>query len=110
MGFKVGGYSFTGCYPVDETGEIKEWPGLYAILCRRGNRHYLVDVGESDNLKSELQENGRRKMWEKNCSGDLVVAVKYTMEIHQTERTRMERKIRRRHNPPCRKTGSLKLE
>lgn len=92
-------------YDIDETGEIKEWPGLYAILCRRGNRHYLVDVGESDNLKSELKENDRRELWEQNCSGDLVFAVKYTMEVHQTERARMERKIRMRHNPPCRKTG-----
>lgn len=110
MSLKVGGYSFMKSHNVDETDEIKEWPGLYAILCRRGNRHYLVDVGESDNLRSELEENDRREMWEENCPGDIVVAVKYTMEIHQTERARMEQKIRRQHNPPCRKTRSLKLE
>jgi hypothetical protein len=108
MSFKVAGYSFMGSYPVDEIGDIKNWPGLYAILCRRGNRHYLVDVGESDNLQSELEENDGRELWERNCSGDLVIAVKYTMEIHQTERERMERKIRRRHNPPCRKSRSFR--
>ena len=106
MSFKVGGYTFMESHPVDGISDIKDWSGLYAVLCRRGNRHYLVDVGESDNLKSELKGNGRREMWEQNCSGDLVVVVKYTMEMHQTERSRMEHKIRRRHNPPCRKTMS----
>ena len=107
MSFKVGGYSFMGKYSVGETGEIKEWPGLYAVLCRRGRDHYLVDVGESNNLRSELKQSNRRKMWEKNCSGDLLIAVKYTMDIHQGERTRIERKIRQRHNPPCCKTSNF---
>jgi hypothetical protein len=110
MSFKVAGYSFMGPYPVDEIGDIKSWSGLYAILCRRGKRHYLVDVGESDNLKSELEGSDRRELWEQHCSGDLVIAVKYTIEMHQTERARMEQKIRRRHNPPCRRTGIVKLE
>jgi len=39
MSFKVGAYSFTGRYATDEINEIKDLPGLYAILCRRGERH-----------------------------------------------------------------------
>jgi hypothetical protein len=109
MGFKVADYSFMGAYPIDEMDDIKDWSGLYAILCRRGNRHYLIDVGESDGLKSELHESDRRELWEQNCSGTLVITVKYTMEMHQAERVRIERKIRKRHNPPCRKVRSLKL-
>jgi hypothetical protein len=110
MSFKVAGYSFMGAYPIDEVADVKDWPGLYAVLCRRNNKHFLVDVGETNNLRSELEESGRREMWEENCSGDLVVVVKYTMEMHQAERSRMEHKIRRRHNPPCRKIVNSKLE
>ena len=106
MSFKIADYSFMGAYPIDGTDDIKDWPGLYAVLCRRNNKHFLVDVGETNSLRSELEESNRREMWEQNCSGDLVVVVKYTMEMHQTERSRMEHKIRRRHNPPCRKTMS----
>jgi hypothetical protein len=101
MSFKVGGHSFTGRYPVDETDEVKDWPGLYAVLCRRGNRHYLVDVGESNNLKLELERNGRRELWSQHCSGTLVVSVYYTLDMEHSERARIERKIRIRHNPPC---------
>ena len=107
MGFRVGGYSFSDRYPIDEIDEIKDWPGLYAILCCRGRRHYLVDVGESDNLSLELTEHDRRDIWAQNCSGSLVVTVKYTLELEESERARMEHKIRSRHNPPCRRQRSL---
>jgi hypothetical protein len=110
MSFKVADYSFMGTYRIDDIDDIKDWPGLYAVLCRRNNKHFLVDVGETNSLRSEIEESDRRETWEENCSGDLVVAVKYTMEMHQAERARMERKIRKRHNPPCRKNMSLKLE
>jgi len=102
MSFKVAGHSFSGRYAMYETEEIKDWPGLYAILCRRGNRHYLIDVGESNNVKSAVENNGRKELWYQNCSGTLVVTVYYTLGMQQSERVRIERKIRRRHNPPCR--------
>ena len=107
MGFKVGSYSFSGRYSMDEIDEIKDCPGLYAILCRRGRRHYLVDVGEADNLRAELREHDRRGIWAQNCSGSLVVTVKYTLELEESERIRMEQKIRNRHNPPCRRQQRL---
>jgi len=103
VSFKVADYTFMGSYPVDETDQIKNWPGLYAILCRRDSRHYLVDVGESDDLKSELVKNGRKALWEENCSSTLVITVKYTLELEWAERVRIEEKIRTRHNPPCKK-------
>jgi hypothetical protein len=107
MGFKVAGYSFKGRYSIDETDQIEDWPGLYVILCQRGNGHYIIDVGESDNLKSALEENGRRDMWTRSCSGTLAVTVKYTLDLERLERVRMEKKIRNRHNPPCRKSHKL---
>jgi hypothetical protein len=103
MSFKVGGHSFAGRYALYETDEIKDWPGLYAILCRRGNRHYLIDIGESDNVKSAVKNNGRKELWYQSCSGTLVVTVYYALDMQQSERVQIERKIRRRHNPPCRR-------
>ena len=107
MSFKVGGHSFTGRYALYETDEIKDWPGLYAILCRRGRRHYLVDIGESDNVKSALEDNDREHLWYQYCTGVLVVTVYYTMDTEQSERARIERKIRNRHRPPCRRQQRL---
>ena len=103
MSFRLANYSFMGRHPVNKVDQVRNWPGLYAILCRRGNRHYLVDVAEADDLKSELEKNGRRDLWEENCSGSLIITLKYTMEMERAERMRIERKIRTRHNPPCRK-------
>jgi len=107
MSFRVGGYSFGGRYSIDKIGEIRDLPGLYAILCRRGRRHYLVDVGGSDTLRSELEEHDRRDMWARNCSGSLVVTVKYTLDLEKLERAKMEKKIRKQHNPPCPKQQKL---
>jgi hypothetical protein len=108
VGFKIGDRMFRGRHAIDETDEIKNWPGLYAILCRRNRRHYLVDIGESDNVKSELKNNGRRDIWYQNCSGTLVVSVYYTLDMDRSERMRIERKIRSRHNPPCKPRGGSK--
>jgi hypothetical protein len=103
MSFSVGGYSFTGRYAIDKIDEIEDWPGLYAILCRRGNRHYLVDIGESNNVKLAIDRSDRKDLWSENCSGTLVVSVYYTLDIQKSERERIERQIRTRHKPPCRK-------
>ena len=103
MGFRIGDRMFRGSYALHETDEIKDWPGLYAVLCRRGKRHYLIDVGESDNVKSEIENNDRKPLWYQNCSGTLVVTVYYMLDIEQSERIRIERKIRNRHRPPCRR-------
>jgi hypothetical protein len=109
MSFKVGGYSFTGRFAMDEINEIKDLPGLYAILCRRGKRHYLVDVGESNELRSELEKNGKKELWDQHCSGTLVVSIYYTDGLERSDRVEMERKIKRRHNPPCGKSWRIKL-
>jgi hypothetical protein len=109
MSFKVGGYSFTGRYAMNEINQIKDLPGLYAVMCRRGKRHYLVDVSESDKLRSDLEKNGKKKLWDQQCSGALVVSVYYTDGLERSDRVEMERKIRRRHNPPCGKGWRTKL-
>ena len=103
MSFRIGDRKFKGRYALHETDEIEDWPGLYAILCQRGKRHYLVDVGESDNVKSEVENSDRKPLWYQNCSGTLVATVYYTLDTEQPERARIERKIRNRHRPPCRR-------
>ncbi|MBD3181376.1 hypothetical protein GF312_03730 [Candidatus Poribacteria bacterium] len=102
MGFKIAGRSFTGRYKVDEIDEIEEEPGLYAVLCYRNKRHYLVDVGESENIKEELEgKNGKKTEWDKHCSGRLLISVYYTPDMEESDRNKLEKKIRNRHNPPC---------
>ena len=70
MSFRLADYSFMGRHPINRMEQINNWPGLYAILCRRKNKHFLVDVGETDSLRSELEESDRREMWKDSGTGE----------------------------------------
>jgi len=95
MDFEMGNSFFTGRYAIDQIDRIEEWPGLYSILCYRNGEYYMIDVGESDDVRSAVEDNGRREFWERKCSGTLVVSVYYTSDMQRSERERLEREIRK---------------
>lgn len=95
MDFEMGNSFFTGRYAIDRIDRIEDWPGLYSILCYRNGEYYMIDVGESDNVRSAVENNGRREFWERRCSGTLVVTVYYTSDMQRSERERLEREIRK---------------
>ena len=75
MDSEMGNSFFTGRYAIDQIDRIEDWPGLYSILCYRNGEYYMIDVGESDNVWSTVENNRRREFWERKCSGTLVVSV-----------------------------------
>ena len=102
MTLNVGGFTFNG--PFLSTSSIKNKSGVYVILCeKKQNQFSLIDVGESSEVKTRLENQGRKKCWKNNCKGTLHFAVYYTPNI-QTERIKVEQELRDQYNPPCGKT------
>lgn len=58
MAFKLGRYSFTG--PIVSVDKIKDKHGVYAIVCKTDTEYFLIDVGESSELRTEIENNEKK--------------------------------------------------
>jgi Pyruvate/2-oxoacid:ferredoxin oxidoreductase gamma subunit len=99
MSITIGKYTFEG--PYVNTGSLQDRSGVYVILCLRGGKYFVVDVGESAQLKSRVETHGRKDCWRRNCSGTLMVAALYTLNLQQPGRSAIEQEIRAQYKPPC---------
>jgi hypothetical protein len=100
MPIQIEDYTFDG--PFTRAEELKKRPGVYAILCLMNNqKHFLVDVGESGDIKKAIETHDRKDCWVKNCKGNILVAVLYTKEMDQRGRKDIEAFIRSREFAPC---------
>jgi hypothetical protein len=99
MSIAVGQYSFEG--PYTNTDSLEDRSGIYAILCYRDLRYYLVDVGETATVKSRVNNHDRSGCWTRNCGGTLTVSVLYTPGLQQAGRCEIERNIRSQFSPAC---------
>jgi hypothetical protein len=100
MAIQIEDYTFEGPYARVE--ELKERPGVYAVLCLMNNqKHFLVDVSESDNVRQSIETHDRKECWLENCKGNILVAVLYTKEMDQRGRKDIENFIRSREFAPC---------
>lgn len=100
MTITIGRYSFEG--PYTSTGSLEDKSGVYAILCRRENRNYLLDVGESHTVKSRVENHEREDCWNRNCrNGTLTYAVYYTPHLQQAGRKEIEQELRGQYDIPC---------
>ncbi len=102
MSIEIGRYTFEG--PYRSTGDLKDKPGVYAVICKKEDELYLLDINESKQVKSSIQNNKREECWRKYCNETLTVAVHYT-HIQKKERKDMVKEIREHYgNIPCGKT------
>ncbi len=100
MPVAIENYTFEG--PYYHLKDLKDRPGIYAILCRLDNGvTFLIDVGESQEIKSAIEGHERKDCWVKNCKGTLFVAVLYTPELDSRGRQDIETIIRKREFVPC---------
>jgi len=99
MSITVGRYSFQG--PYKDTDSLADRSGVYVIHCSRGNAYYLIDVGESAEVKLRVDSHERKDCWSRNCRGTLTVSVLYTPNLRQAGRMKIERELREQYNPPC---------
>lgn len=99
MSIIVGRYTFEG--PYTDTSSLADRSGVYAIHCYRDGGYYLVDAGESANVKSRVDIHDRKQCWAMNCSGTLTVSVLYTPNAGQAQRRLIEQELRVKYGPPC---------
>jgi hypothetical protein len=88
---KIGDYDFIG--PFESTDAIKDKPGVYAVLHFKEGDYYLLDVGESSQIKNEIEEHDKEE-WEENSEGEIEYSVFYTPRLEKDDRKEIEEKIR----------------
>lgn len=99
MTVELGGYVFEG--PYESWDRLQERAGVYVILCNLSEADRVIDVGGTETVQSSVRDHDRAASWRINCSSSLLVAVLYTPETRQEERTKIEQAIRAQYNPPC---------
>jgi len=94
-------YTFEGPYPSSES--LEDRPGLYLVACIAEGKCYPVDVGESETLKTSVENHERKTYWVGNCSGTgtMMFGAMYTPDLQQSDRQQIVREIRTRHNFAC---------
>jgi len=99
MTVKIQGYNFEG--PFTKVGDLEDRSGVYAILDRRNDGLYVVDVGESSEVKTRISNHDRKPCWSNSSKGKLAVAVRYTPGLQQSGRKSIEQDIRGEYHPSC---------
>ena len=98
MTVKIGDYAFDG--PFKSTDSIEDKSGIYAVLHYKEAKCYLLDIGESSQIKKGIEEHDRKE-WEKNSEGEIDYSVYYTPDLKDDDRKEIEAKIRTTYRPPC---------
>lgn len=99
MTITVGNYTFEG--PYNNTSQLKDNSGVYAVLCLKEDQYFLIDIGESATVKTRIESHDRAGCWKNNCAGTLFVSVQYTPNKQQAGRMLIEQELRNLLNPTC---------
>jgi len=100
MSIKIDKYDFEG--PYSDTSSLEDRSGVYVILDYRDDgKHYVLDVGESAQVRTRVENHDRKDCWDLNREGNLRFAVHYTPGLQQAGRMAIEQEIRDKYNPPC---------
>lgn len=92
-------YQFQGGYT--STSSLEDRSGVYAILDNYNNSYYILDVGESAQVKTRVENHDRKPCWNSKLRGRLEYAVYYTYNLHQQGRMEVEQDIRAKYNELC---------
>lgn len=99
-GIRISGYDFEG--PYTSTADLRHASGVYVILDRRSDGKWsVIDVGESGDVRTRIENHDRKSCWERHRQGTLGVAVLYTPGWSADQRRALESKVRQEFNPPC---------
>jgi hypothetical protein len=95
----LGKYTFFGIYR--STEDLDDYSGVYAVLNEKGAHLYLIDVGESSRVRTEIEGHHRKRCWNENRKGALAFAVYWTPNLEQHDRKAIERELRDQYSVPC---------
>ncbi len=101
---KFGKYSFSG--PYESAKFLVDKPGIFLILCkdiREDGKYYIIDIDESDKVRTHAMNHKRQVEWVKNAHGigKLAVAVQYTSLMTGEQRKKIVKEIRSLFDIPC---------
>ena len=96
MTIDVDGNSFDGPHPSPD--HLDDESGVYTIHDNRDGKYRLIDVGESDEVKSRVNDHDRSDCWDRESTGTLTYSALY---VDEQERIRIANEIRQQYNPPC---------
>jgi hypothetical protein len=96
MTIPIGRYTFEG--PFSYTSSLKSQSGVYAILTPSGGSYKVLDIGESENVRTRIENHDRQPCWNRNKNGSIFYAAYY---CGATNRMLIERELRNQFNPPC---------
>ncbi len=100
MSIKIGGYDFEG--PYTDTSKLRYEQGVYSILDQRTDgKYHVVDVGESEDVRSRIENHNRSDCWKRNQRGRLTVAVLYTPGMSGDRRRAIAWALREQYSPAC---------
>lgn len=99
MPVKLKNYLFEG--PFFSINRIEDRSGIYAILSFDNEKIYVIDIGESSEVKTRLENHDRKDCWEKNCRGTFTISVYYTPNLQQSGRKLIEQELRDWYDPVC---------
>ena len=99
MTLKVADYSFEG--PYASADDLEDRSGVYVVVDSTAGEYRLIDCGESATVKTRIATHDRADCWERNRSGTLMFAVRYTPNLQQAGRREIESEIRDAYDFPC---------
>ena len=100
LSITICGYEFDGPYANPDA--LKDTAGVYVVLDKRSDgKWYPLDVGESEQVRTRLQNHDRASCWQRNRKGPLGFAACYTPGWTADQRRALEKKIRDTYDPPC---------
>lgn len=100
MSIRIGGYHFEG--PYTDTSLLRYEQGVYSILDKRSDgKYYVVDVGESESVRTRIENHDRSDGWKRSQQGALTVAVLYTLGMNGERRRAIESALRDQYSPAC---------
>lgn len=100
--FQRWGYDVTGWF--SSPYELEEQPGVYVVATQGFHVPFVLDVGESDNVRFCVLNHERRTVWRRNALGNLLYACIYTQDLDSPflssfARQNVEQHIRSREQP-----------
>lgn len=100
MSIKIGGFDFEG--PYTDASKLRYEQGVYCILDHRSDgKYFVVDVGESEDVRTRVENHDRGDCWKRNQQGTLTVAVLYTPGMSGDRRRAIESALRDQYSPAC---------
>lgn len=96
---KILSYDFEG--PYTNAASLQDRSGVYVILYEANSKYYVLDAGESSQVKTRIENHDRADCWKRHAKGVISVAVYYTPGLQQYGRMEIEQAIRAEYDPKC---------